>query len=394
MGAFTALWSEVIKKGLCTACGTCIGVCPRGSIIFDFELEHPRLMGECEGRCSICYDVCPGKDVPLPDLDRMVFGRERDVVRENAGISRSYFKGYASDPEIRAVGTSGGCSSALLIYMLKEGIIDCAVVAGMSRGNPWRAESRIATTATEVMDAAKSKYVIFPHNAALSEVAKGNFRKVGFIGLPCHVQAVRKIQLLGKPRKVSERIKFVLGIVCAWNFSFKATEHMVREGANIASLDEVTELLYRGKRENTGTEITTRSGRTVTISETERRRYSFGFIRDRCLMCYDWAAELADISLADLYDATGTYKTPSWSTIAVRTKIGDRLVKEAVRAGYIKLFPIEETSFLTNVGFEWKKHGSVHRLIERRNFGWPTPNYGYQVPPPKPILFKAKHASK
>ena len=42
------------------------------------------------------------------------------------------------------------------------------------------------------------------------------------------------------------------------------------------------------------------------------------------------------------------------------------------------------------MGWEAKKHAGVYRLLERKKYGWPTPDYGYdisEVPLPRDIQF-------
>jgi ferredoxin len=42
---FWDLQDNVVKRGLCTECGTCIGVCSTKALKFDFENELPILEG-------------------------------------------------------------------------------------------------------------------------------------------------------------------------------------------------------------------------------------------------------------------------------------------------------------------------------------------------------------
>ncbi|MFC1990224.1 coenzyme F420 hydrogenase/dehydrogenase beta subunit N-terminal domain-containing protein [Chloroflexota bacterium] len=200
---FNKLQEDVIGPGLCTACGTCVGVCPRGSLEFDFTREEPLLTGECKP-CGICYAVCPGKDIPLPKLDRMLFSRERRVDKEPLGICSRWLRGYATDTEVRQTAASGGCTSALLIYALEKGIIDGAIVVGMNLKYPWRTEPRLATTREEVLAAAQSKYALVPSNFLLNEVERKGLNRLGIVGLPCHIHGIRKMQMYGKPQKIDK----------------------------------------------------------------------------------------------------------------------------------------------------------------------------------------------
>lgn len=373
MSYFAALWADVIKKGLCTCCGTCIGVCPANVLEFDEESEQPRVCGKCIRDCRICYDVCPGKDVPLPALERMIFGRERNANEEMAGISQSHRRSYAIDPQVRKAGASGDCTTACLVYALEYGIIDSAVVAAMSDERPWKVEPRIATTRLEIIQSARSKYVVFPHNKILREITGRGFKKVGYVGLPCHIScntenAAKKIHSGG------DKIRLVLGLACGSNTSFKATEHTIREWAGIDSISKVTWLDYRAGRDKSDVEIKTENQTVVVPRGIWYHRAFFPFQRERCVMCYDFGSELADVSFGDC--SPGGIRRVGWSHLAVRSDEGMKLIEGAEREGYIKTFPIEQEEFLDNLGFEIKKHGGLSRLNNRRRFGWPTPDYG------------------
>jgi coenzyme F420 hydrogenase subunit beta len=52
--SFGRLRKDIIKPGICAACGACAASCP--SIIM--EGEKPKLVGPCTA-CGICYNQCP-----------------------------------------------------------------------------------------------------------------------------------------------------------------------------------------------------------------------------------------------------------------------------------------------------------------------------------------------
>ncbi len=101
--------------------------------------------------------------------------------------------------------------------------------------------------------------------------------------------------------------------------------------------------------------------------------------RERCRACCDWTAELADISLGDIFDPRGRgKKVPHWNSVIVRTEKGLEFIKEAEKAGAIEISDLEERTFYGNAGFEMKKHGGVFTLRQRQKHGWPVPNYHYE----------------
>ena len=95
-------------------------------------------------------------------------------------------------------------------------------------------------------------------------------------------------------------------------------------------------------------------------------------------MCCDWTAELADLSLGDIFDprVPGVWrKVPDWNSFLVRNQAGADLLAGARRAGVLELSPLSEESFYGNIGFELKKHAAIFNYLTRRERGWPAPIY-------------------
>jgi coenzyme F420 hydrogenase subunit beta len=105
------------------------------------------------------------------------------------------------------------------------------------------------------------------------------------------------------------------------------------------------------------------------------------FKRDRCLMCIDWSAELADISLGDYWgpEQIKRIEISEANSLLARTPKGEALLKEAKEAGYIELSDSPVEHLLLCPAYEWKKHGSSNCLSQRQSYGWPTPDYHCHV---------------
>ncbi|MBI2831755.1 MAG: Coenzyme F420 hydrogenase/dehydrogenase, beta subunit C-terminal domain [Chloroflexi bacterium] len=387
---FDALRREVIGAGLCTACGACIGVCPAKCIKFDYEMEEPVLSGECQP-CGLCHLVCAGKDIPMPQMERMLFSRERSLEEESLGVWRSRLIGYAGDPLIRQSGTSGGCATALLTYALEAGIIDGALCVGMSAAQPWRAIPRLATKSSEILDSAKSKYVVVPVNALLNEARQRGIKKLGIVGLPCHIHALRKMQMHGQPGSVLRNIEFAIGLFCGSGFSFATTRHLIAKFAGVP-LTNIARLEYRGGPNSEDMYVTTVDGLKKIIPGKERTSINLRTRRDRCTVCLDFSAELADVSIGDIFVAGGKGRLPHYSAMLVRTEAGDSLVGGAEKAGYIKTSPLKPSGFYYNIGLELKKQLLPHFFLERKRVGWPIPDYHREINPLPPRLISEEDA--
>jgi len=95
-------------------------------------------------------------------------------------------------------------------------------------------------------------------------------------------------------------------------------------------------------------------------------------------MCTDFAAELADVSCGDIFQPVKPGDRRIVATVT-RTDVGEDLVRKAQEAGYIQVESHDPTLIpASGLGWESKKHAGMYRLIQRREFGWPTPDYQYE----------------
>ncbi len=387
---------EIVKKGLaidtglCTMCGTCVGVCPTSNIEVIYRENEPTLLfGDKCTDCGICYDICPGEEVPLRDMDRFVFGRERNPEKDVFGIFEDCYQAHAVDPEIREKGASGGAVSALLVYALEQKLISGATVVAFDEKHPWQAKPMIAKTKEEVINAAASKMVLVPLNSVLNNAtAKNAPISLGCVGLPCHVHGLRKLQYRYPSHVLSKGVSFVIGIHCGANGPFRRTEYFLREWCGIQSLDEIKSLKYRSGKTPQLSEVVKKNGEVLRPSRLDWTRCWFWYFHERCSLCCDWAAELSDVSVGDFWGpaAKGSESHLGSSTVMVRSKVGRNLVNGAVKAGYLKIYPTPVGPLLLSTGPRRKKHGNATRLLNFRKYGWPTPDYQYPITVLEPIV--------
>lgn len=394
--SFDDLEAEVTKAGLCTSCGTCVGVCAVGAIAMDYSLKEPmpRLVGKCTS-CGACSGACPGRDVPLRDMDKAIFGRERDESTDTVGIYKSCYRAWSTDAYVKATSSSGGAVSALCAYALEASEVDAVIMAGWSQDEPARCRPIVVTHPEHIANAARSAMVIVPNNAALADtVMKSKHSRVGIVGLPCHMHGIRKLQMRGAPAKLASAVKFTIGLFCASTYYWEGICHLVYEFSDIKSMDDVVRLDYRGGQWPGGMYAVTRDAKVHFIASKHDYTWHFlgaaSFKKDRCLMCTDFAAEVADISCGDIFQPVKPGDKRIVATV-VRTDIGERLMKGALEGGYIAAEPHDPTLIpASGLGWEAKKHAGMYRLMERRSFGWPTPDYQYEpvvVPASRKLIF-------
>jgi coenzyme F420 hydrogenase subunit beta len=380
---FKNLLKDVVNRGLCTSCGTCKGICPRGVIELAGDEWEPELIGKCNS-CGLCSLICPGKFIPLPEMEKMLFGRQRDESKKYEywlGIYKSSFAGYAVNESWRQSGASGGLATALAICALQEKKVDAVLVAGMSKEQPWRTASYLATTVEEILAAQQSKYASVPLNAALQELYhRPEIKSIAVTGLPCNVHALRKMELTQQPKKILEKIKYVIGLLCAAQLYFKGTEHLIKEWCGIENLEDITRLQYRGGDWPGYFIVNTKDGREFKFPQHDYKYHHLipFYQRDRCMMCLDYAADVADISLGDIWKLCKPGER-GWSAGLIRTDRGQELMDLAIQKEYIHIQPLDEEMILTGtIGLEEKRHGSSVRFAGRIKHGWPVPEFGYE----------------
>jgi coenzyme F420 hydrogenase subunit beta len=322
-----SLAAHVVNAGRCLGCGACILVCPFNCLVY--KDEKPSLVKECPA-CGMCARICPQYEEDESKIESLVFGRERKA-EEEFGIYRRLVVARANDERIQQVCQDGGAVTALLSFALKEGLIDYAVVAGVNPEKPFSPRPELAFTVEEILKSAGAKYSYSPNVLALSEVIRQKKSNVAFVGTPCHVRAIRKMQMAGL-KKYCNSLKFIIGLMCSECFTYEGlmTKHIhERLGINLSDIRKIN---IKGKMlVSTASEV-----RTIPLADIKQ------YARKSCSFCHDFSSELADIS-------AGGLGLDGWTFIVVRTDKGDELFSSAEKARAITTRSVDEEANALNL---------------------------------------------
>lgn len=372
---FDHLKATVIDAGLCTRCGSCVGVCPEKALEFDDVLGPclPRQIADCTS-CGLCVEACSGQEVFFPALNQQVFGGQpRNAL---LGNFRSLYVGHSTDTEIRARGASGGVMSAILIHLLEEGKIDGAVVLGMDEENPWSAKVTIARNPQEVIAAAQSKYSLSPVNTVLAELEHldGIF---AYVGLPCQVHSLRKLQAAGHPE--AGKIAYVIGSYCGNILHFDAVRSFLRNNG-VSDIEQVVSLQYRAGEWPGYMRVELRNGEVLALKKFYANYLIPFFMVDRCKLCVDLANEFADVACGDAWAPVYEERGLGWSLVMGRTERGAALLTDMARSGKLALqvLPEEDAMSMHSHMLDFKKRGAFLRMDRRRRAGKKVPEYGFR----------------
>ncbi len=360
MKTFFHLTQEVQQRGLCHRCGGCVSFCTAinyGALKIDEDGIPCYADVEKCIECGICYLICP----EIHDLDE----EQKRVVGWSAPIGRvlEVTSARALDGEIRARGTDGGVVTALLVHLLQMGFIDGAIVTRQT--GPFQREPWLATTRDEILEAAGfhfdashgmklfgDEYSTYaPTIQELQELSRQGLRRVAFVGTPCQIKTVRKMEALGIVP--ADAIRYHLGLFCTGNFKFGADERERLETLGGFQWDEVVKV---NVKENLIVHLQSGEKRLLPLDELEfMKRYA-------CRYCDDYAAEFADIAFGGIGSEEG------WTTVIARTVHGravlahakGRAIEEVDRSAA----PLYGTQLLTKVE-EWSIRKKTHSAENR-----------------------------
>ncbi|MFX0175605.1 MAG: Coenzyme F420 hydrogenase/dehydrogenase, beta subunit C-terminal domain [Candidatus Hodarchaeota archaeon] len=308
---FKELNELVIDKNNCVLCGTCTSLCPRISMN-----EKEPTLSEYDPECSTCFRYCPRTYFPKEMFEKELF---------HNGLNKNYALGFyqksvvakSNDDYILKVAQNGGVVSSLLIHAFDKGLIEGVLLT--DRDENWYPKPLIARNSNEILSCTGSKYTIAQtlttYKDAINEL---KLEKLAFVGMPCQIQAVRKLQLFSPLSEEYGKFKLIIGLYCSSNYSYDLMKLFI-EGELGISLSNVKKIdVSRGRFY-----VYTNDGYIKEIPIKEIKKYSW----PSCQYCKDYCAEFADISVGSV----GASRN-DWNSVLLRTDIGAKLFNDAVEA--------------------------------------------------------------
>jgi len=210
-------------------------------------------------------------------------------------------------------------------------------------GKPLRPESFIARTKEEVISAAGSKYC--PVRQIWPWSDKRNEGRFIVIGLPCHIQGLRNVQILN--RELEKKVTLVLGLSAImpnfprnWFFCSRNTKSPVKR-----YVDWTTEAVVGQLYENYDEWLhsTFHPFQLIVLLGLHLPKF---FWPRRCLVCNDKLCQFADIIFMDAWLPEFSSDKTGVSLVVVRSKKGEEFVSKAAERGIIKLQPIPAEAIL------------------------------------------------
>jgi coenzyme F420 hydrogenase subunit beta len=369
---------KVINGGLCNRCGTCVGL-SGGKIVFGNKEERylPQINESPDAETmQTILKACSGRAFDFPANRKRIFGEDTPS-HIYTGAYREISIGFCTDPAIRLNAASGGIISAMLVYLLRKGEIDGAVVLGMSKEKPWLTEPFIATTEAEILESAQSKYIISSVNEILPQI--GAFKgRLAYVGLPGQVQSIRALQRMDHPWV--RNIKYVFGPFYGNTLHFSSVRSFMRSYGE-KDYTRIEKLYFRHGEWPGNMRVELKGGRVLQLKKFHANYLIPFHIVKNSLICTDLTNEFTDVSGGDAWAPVYEERGKGFSMIIARSEQGQNLLKAMQQDGFLELNPIslEESITMHSHGYDLKKRGAFIRMRFMKMLGTPVPDYGYEI---------------
>ena len=328
------------------------------------------LRGNC-GSCDLCLKVCPGVSTSIQSIQSNSSKKLAESHSKQWGNFAELWEGYAADPEIRLMGSSGGLCTALSLFNLEHGLAGGVLHIGSDSKIPWQNKSYYSTTKEELLLRTGSRYSPASPCDSLQRIESAEYSSV-FIGKPCDAAGLLMAQKL-RP-KLKSKTALLIGFFCAGTPSTLGTLELIKK--HRLALSEIESLRYRGKGWPGVTTVSFKNAGTLPVKLTYRE--AWGFVQKyrpfRCYLCPDLTAEFADISVGDPWYREIGEGEPGRSLILIRTERGQQVFQQAMRAGFIKAKRVDpEIIYQSQINLLGKRRAIWGRLLAMKMLGIPRP---------------------
>jgi coenzyme F420 hydrogenase subunit beta len=274
--------------------------------------------------------------------------------KESIGLYRHIVAARTKDPQVTKGCQDGGIVTTLLLYAMDSGVIDGALVVGREG---WAPVACIAGTREEIVLSTGSKYGVVPLLKELrAAVVDHGLGKICVVGSPCHIQSIRYLKHKGLP--LASSVKLTIGLFCRENYEYTCIAEKI--GAKGVDIDQLDKLDVSDEFHIYA------AGEKLSFPITEAK----SCVPRHCLVCQDFAAELADIAIGSGGSAEG------WSTVIMRTEEGEKVFGGMVEEGLVETEDIgdivdiremadrkKEKAKQTDETFKLKKRGLTKKEI-------------------------------
>lgn len=374
--------SDSIDSNFCSGCGMCTAICPNNHLVLKKnELNQITIKEDkntsCRTNCRLCLSVCPFSDY-VENEDKLasdLFNAHKLSYKQECGFYLNCYAGYHPEDMVRIDSASGGITSYLLNYLIKNNIIDAAITVKRTSGEHLFSYS-ICKTESEILSCNGSAYCVTPVGEIIKQViADDTLNQIAVVALPCFCKAIRNACRYNL--KLRKKVKYIIGLVCGQQKSLSFIEYLAAKN----NINEVNNIHFRTKRfgrpnSNFGIIFNENSINTkeITFSSYAKEWAYKLFTLPACNYCDDIFAETADIVLMDAWLPEYKDSDKGENLIITRSQELDTIISEISTVHTISIDRIIESqaSVIKNKRTFISEHLS---LVKKKGLIPPTKRY-------------------
>lgn len=305
-----------------------------------------------------------------------------EEIRTYLGYYYSTFMLHSAFSDIRAMSSSGGVVSGILIYCLDNSLIDGALVCKSEIiNNKIRPAFYIAKTSDEILAARGSKYIETRFvSEALPLIEKFNGR-LAVVGLPCDIKILTR--RMEKDGEIKRKIILKIGLFCGHNSEARLidniTEDLEKEAGSRISDFKFRIGSWRGK-----ICATFKNGKTLTKKTALFNDYQnlYFFAQKKCFYCNDHFSYFSDIAVGDIWLYSFKELNVKYNSVIARNTASTELIRSMIQKGHLQGKSIDVSEILNGQSRGVRLH---HNLFLKSSVGR---IFGVHIPVGKKEKFK------
>lgn len=363
----STIW-DVVKEGLCVSCGACVVASDLEKINWGYDKRRgmgvPQVARQRDGAdLQNAFAICPGKGVEIMRLSKEVCSSNATYDIQTGYMVES-FAAKTTDKRLLTNASSGGVMTGIAKYLLSAKKVDGVIATRFTYGPQGPVpQAIIVHDSEELIQCQGSKYCPVSIHEPLIRL-KNTKEKVALIGTPCQIAAVR--MLMERFEWLRENVLYMIGSFCGGMKDFRNMNTIIqRQDIKPA---EVTNFSFRGGGQPGRMLIQDSSGNIKTRPYPDYGTDA-GFKKlERCRLCVDGTAELADIACGDAWVPRFLESGNPWSIVLARNEQGAGILREMLEKGLIekKDITLDEIKYSqqSNLSSKKKRQAARRRLYQ------------------------------
>ena len=315
----------IVNKALCCGCGACAKTCPTKSIQYVRNVAGyivPEVASSCVD-CGLCLKVCPSNAMKatMDSVDGDPF----------VGNCINGYIGCALDKNLRIAGQSGGVVSAFLLWLLKTGKIDGAIVNQFNKITK-RNEAVYVDTEEGILSGCGSYYA---QSTVVDTVLSNKDKRLAVVAIGCQTLALEKLKRTD--RLLRENL-LVLGLICGGNYSGDYIKDLISLAGG-GRCDKVDGFRFRFKEHGgwPGNVCVWFEDSAVTLPSARRIERKELYLVPRCQVCFDRMNVFSDIVFGDPWGINWVDNGFGNTVAITRTGRGDGLFSNFISSGVVAM---------------------------------------------------------